>query len=105
MLGIINRRPCEAVNVVVIAPACSAPWTAPAAPPSLCISVTEGTVPQMLCRPSAAHASDHSPIGEEGVIGYMAMTSLVRNATYAAASLPSIVTICLVMIFYLEFTK
>jgi hypothetical protein len=59
----------------------------------------------MLGRPSAAQASDHSPIGEEGVIGYMAMTSLVLKATYAAASLPSIVTIFLVMIFVLEFRK
>ena len=33
MLGIIRSRPCDAVNVVVSAPVCSAPWTAPAAPP------------------------------------------------------------------------
>ena len=32
MLGIISSRPCEAVKVVASAPACSAPWTAPAAP-------------------------------------------------------------------------
>ena len=32
MLGIISSRPCDAVNVVVSAPACSAPCTAPAAP-------------------------------------------------------------------------
>ena len=38
MFGIISRSPCDEVNVVVRAPDCSAPWTAPAAPPSLCIS-------------------------------------------------------------------
>ncbi len=48
MLGIINSKPCEAVKVVVRAPVGSAPCTAPAAPPSACISVTLGTVPQML---------------------------------------------------------
>ena len=32
MFGIISSRPCEAVNVVARAPACKAPWTAPAAP-------------------------------------------------------------------------
>ena len=32
MLGIISSRPCEAVKVVVRAPACNEPWTAPAAP-------------------------------------------------------------------------
>ena len=37
MLGSISRNPCEAVKVVVSAPLCSAPWTAPAAPPSDCI--------------------------------------------------------------------
>ena len=43
MSGSIRRRPCEAVKVVVSAPAWSAPWTAPAAPASLCISITRGT--------------------------------------------------------------
>jgi hypothetical protein len=43
MLGIISSRPCDAVKVVVSAPACSAPCTAPAAPPSDCISTTSGT--------------------------------------------------------------
>ena len=69
MLGIISSRPCEAVKVVVSAPACSAPWTAPAAPPSLCISITVGTVPQRLVRFAEDHWSAHSPIGEEGVMG------------------------------------
>ena len=69
MLGIISSRPCEAVKVVVSAPACSAPCTAPAAPPSDCISTTSGTMPQMFLLPWADHSSLHSPIVEEGVIG------------------------------------
>ena len=69
MFGIISSRPWQAVKVVVSAPDCSAPWTPPAAPPSDCISMTRGTVPQMFFLPSAAHWSAHSPIGEDGVIG------------------------------------
>ena len=46
MLGIMRSSPCEAVNVVVRAPAWRAPWTAPAAPASDCISTTSGTIPQ-----------------------------------------------------------
>jgi hypothetical protein len=80
------------VNVVERAPACNAPCSAPAAPPSLCIAATAGTVPQIFVFPSADHWSAHSPMLEDGVIGYMAMTSLVWCATYAAASLPSMVT-------------
>jgi hypothetical protein len=53
MLGIISSRPCDAVKVVVSAPVCSAPCTAPAAPPSDCISITSGTVPQMFVLPGA----------------------------------------------------
>ena len=66
MFGIISSRPCEAVKVVVSAPACSAPWTAPAAPPSDCISMTSGTVPQMFVLPCADHSSANSPIGDDG---------------------------------------
>ena len=69
MVGIISSRPCDAVKVVVRAPACSEPWTAAAAPASDCISMTSGTVPQMLVRPSADHSSAHSPMLDEGVIG------------------------------------
>src|SRR5512135_757245 len=69
MLGIISRRPCDAVNVVVSAPAWRAPCTAPAAPPSDCISDTEGTVPQMFFRPFADHSSAHSPMLDDGVMG------------------------------------
>ncbi len=69
MLGIISSRPCEAVKVVVSEPAWSAPWTAPAAPPSDCISTTWGTWPQRFGCPATAQASASSPIGEAGVIG------------------------------------
>ena len=69
MLGIISSRPCDAVKVVVSAPVCRAPCTAPAAPPSLCISITCGTVPQMFVWPSDAHWSASSPMVDEGVIG------------------------------------
>jgi len=69
IFGIINSNPCDAVNVVESAPACNAPWIAPAAPPSLCISITVGTVPQMLVFPSADHWSAHSPMLDDGVMG------------------------------------
>ena len=69
MFGIIRSRPCDAVKVVVRAPACSAPWTAPAAPPSDCISITVGTVPQMFFLPFADHSSAHSPMLDDGVMG------------------------------------
>ena len=54
MLGSISSRPCEAVNVVARAPRWTAPWIAPAAPASLCISTTSGTVPHRLGRPVGA---------------------------------------------------
>ncbi len=69
MSGSIRRRPCEAVKVVVSAPAWSAPCTAPAAPASLCISITRGTWPQMFGVSAADQASASSPIAEAGVIG------------------------------------
>ena len=64
MFGIISRRPCEAVNVVVSEPVVSEPCTAPAAPPSDSISTIEGIEPQML-----ASSSHVSAIGDDGVIG------------------------------------
>ena len=91
MFGIISRRPCEAVNVVPSAPPWSAPCRAPAAPASLCISTTAGTVPHRFVCPLLDHSSANSAIGEEGVIGKMQQTSLHRCATHAAASLPSTV--------------
>ena len=69
MFGIISRRPCDAVNVVVSAPFCSDPWTAPAAPASDCISTTDGTVPHRFGLWAAAQSSQYSAIGEAGVIG------------------------------------
>ena len=69
MFGIISRRPCEDVKVMASDPVCSAPCTAPAAPPSLCISATCGMVPQMFFLPCDAHSSANSPIVDEGVIG------------------------------------
>ena len=69
MLGIISSSPCDDVNVVVKAPVCSAPCTAPDAPPSDCISITVGTVPHRFFCPLADHSSENSPILEEGVIG------------------------------------
>ncbi len=69
MLGIISSRPCDAVKVVVSAPACSEPCTAPAAPASLCISITSGTCPHRFFVPAADQASASSPIVEDGVIG------------------------------------
>ena len=66
MLGSISSRPCDAVKVVQSAPAISAPCRAPAAPPSLCISTTSGTVPQRLGCPAADQASASSPIVVEG---------------------------------------
>ncbi len=69
MLGIISRRPCDAVNVVVRAPFCRLPWTAPAAPASDCISTTEGTVPHRLGLWAADQSSQYSAMGEAGVIG------------------------------------
>ena len=69
MLGSIRSRPCDAVNVVASAPAWSEPWSAPAAPPSLCISTTVGTVPHTLGRRSLDHWSASSAIVEDGVIG------------------------------------
>ena len=52
MLGIISSKPWDAVKVVASAPLCSAPCRAPAAPPSLCISTTAGTVPHRFGRRS-----------------------------------------------------
>ncbi len=69
MFGIIRSRPWDAVNVVASDPACSAPWSVPAAPASDCISTTDGTSPQRFGRPAAAQSSQCSAIGDAGVIG------------------------------------
>ena len=69
MLGIMSKRPWLAVYVVVSAPADSEPCTAPAAPPSLCISARRSFWPNILTLPAVAHSSATSAIGEEGVMG------------------------------------
>ena len=69
MFGTINNRPCDEVNVVASAPCWSAPCSAPAAPPSDCISTTSGTCPHRLGMPAAAQSSACSPMGDAGVIG------------------------------------
>ena len=69
MFGSIRRSPWDAVKVLARAPAESAPWIAPAAPPSDCISVTLTVLPKMFLRPWAAHSSMCSGMGDEGVIG------------------------------------
>ena len=76
MFGIIRSRPWDAVKVVARAPFWSAPWRAPAAPPSDCISMTSGTLPHRFGFPAAAQSSACSAIGEAGVIGKIEMTSL-----------------------------
>src|SRR3954468_24239833 len=91
MLGIISSRPCDAVKVVASEPACSAPCTAPAAPASDCISASSGIPPHRFFMPRFAHSSLSSAIVLLGVIGYIAIVSLTRYATDAAASLPSTV--------------
>ena len=69
ILGIINSKPWLAVKVVVSAPVWSAPCTAPDAPPSDCISMTRGTVPQIFLRLIADQSSANSPMLDEGVMG------------------------------------
>ena len=70
MLGIIRSRPCDAVKVVASAPACSAPWTAPAAPAfRLHLHHLRHRRPRGWARPCADQESASSPIVEEGVIG------------------------------------
>ena len=75
MLGTISSSPCEAVKVVARVPFWRAPWRAPAAPASDCISTMSGTSPKRFGTPAAAQSSACSPIGEDGVMGYSEMTS------------------------------
>ena len=69
MFGIMSSRPWEAVKVVPMTPFVTAPCSAPAAPPSDCISTTRGTPPQMFVRPAALQASQLSAMAELGVMG------------------------------------
>src|SRR5690554_4117833 len=66
---------------------------APAAPASDCISVTWTGWPNMFFCPRDAHSSTSSAIGDDGVIGKIAATSVNAYDAYAAAWLPSIVDI------------
>ena len=68
-LGIISSRPWLAVKLVASAPEVSAPCSAPAAPPSDCISMIFGTAPHRLGLPCDAHSSAHSPMLDAGVMG------------------------------------
>ena len=69
MLGIISSRPCDAVNVVVSAPVCSAPWTR-ARGAALALHLDDVRhLPQTLVLPSLDHWSASSAIVEDGVIG------------------------------------
>ena len=76
MLGIMSNKPWEAVKVVVRAPDCREPCTAPAAPASDCISATLTVWPKMFFRPWALHSSTCSAMVEDGVIGKIAATSV-----------------------------
>ena len=69
MLGIISSSPCEAVKVDVYDPAVTEPWTAPAAPPSDCISTIFTFSPNIFFLSWETHSSILSAIGEDGVIG------------------------------------
>jgi len=64
-----SSSPWLAVKLVARAPEVSAPCSAPAAPPSDCISMTLGTAPHRLGRCCDAHSSANSPMLEEGVMG------------------------------------
>lgn len=52
-----QQQPLDAVKVVASAPACSIPCTAPATPPSDCISMMLGVVPKIFALPFEAHSS------------------------------------------------
>ena len=65
----MRSKPWEAVKVVAKAPAWRAPWTAPEAPASLCISTTLTGEPKKFFSPFEEMASTFSAIGDEGVIG------------------------------------
>ena len=76
ILGIISNNPCDAVYVVPNAPLWSIPWSAPAAPASDCISITFTFSPNIFFFPCATHSSICSAIGDDGVIGYIELTSV-----------------------------
>ena len=69
MVGIISIRPWDAVKLVARVPASSAPWQAPQAPASDCISTRRTVWPKMFFFPLADQSSACSAMGLEGVIG------------------------------------
>ena len=69
MVGIISIRPWEEVKEVAREPASRAPWTAPMAPASDCISTSLTGWVNRFFRPLADHSSVFSAMGEEGVMG------------------------------------
>ena len=69
MTGIISIRPCDAVKDEQRLPVSEAPWTAPIAPASDCISTNLTGWPKRFLRPLADQTSTCSAIGDDGVIG------------------------------------
>ena len=67
--GIMSIKPCDAVKVEQRLPASEAPWTAPIAPASDCISTSLTGCPKRFFRPCADQASTCSAMGDDGVIG------------------------------------
>merc|ERR1719247_3451126 len=69
MLGIMSKRPCDAVKVVHKAPPERAPCNAPADPNSDCIWRTLTVCPKTFLRPAVAYLSIVSPMLVDGEIG------------------------------------
>ena len=67
--GIISISPWAEVKLTPRDPASQAPWTAPMAPASDCISTSRTGWPNRFFRPWALHSSVCSAMGEEGVMG------------------------------------
>ena len=65
----MSMRPWLEVKLVLRAPACSDPWTAPMAPASLCISLRRTRCPNMFSLPWALQRSVCSAMGDDGVMG------------------------------------
>ena len=71
----MSRSPWLEVKVVDIAPLQRLPCKVPATPPSDCISIRVGNFPNMFGRSEETSPSQYSAIGEDGVIGYIGITS------------------------------
>src|SRR3712207_8492870 len=70
-------------DALPISPACKEPCTAPAAPPSDCISCTSTVSPKMFLRPAAAHSSTYSAIVDDGDRKSTRLNSSHANISYA----------------------